>query len=326
MIRRSRAPLVRGAAAALLALASLAAQAGQSRAHEWVQRMNKAVVESNYDGVFTRHSGEAVENMHIIHRFKGGEMVERVISMDNSGYEQKRKGSSWAEFLPHKQLVQTATRNRIFGYIPTLNGLDEQSARHYDISDAGVARLLGRDVQRIQILPRDNLRLGYHLWIDHQSALPLKFQRVTYDGKVVKEFAFVSPPSLPADIADEQLKVAVDFRPFRWVNMDHPLVNPALKRSYLPQAALLPAGYRVPRFNRPAPGPVGPRARFIISDGISWGEIFIAPPDDKAKPDGGAVMGPMASYRLRLDDAQVIVVGEMPLAAAKAIAEAVRPE
>jgi negative regulator of sigma E activity len=34
----------------------------------------------------------------------------------------------------------------------------------------------------------------------------------------------------------------------------------------------------------------------------------------------------MAVYLLRLDDVQVRVMGEMPEAAAKAIAEAVRPE
>jgi len=44
------------------------------------------------------------------------------------------------------------------------------------------------------------------------------------------------------------------------------------------------------------------------------------------KKDSSSVNGPLAMHRLRLDDVQVVVMGEMPQATAKAIAEAVRPE
>jgi sigma-E factor negative regulatory protein RseB len=236
----------------------------------------------------------------------------------------------WAQFLPDKRRVDVATRNRSFGFIPSLNGLDDVSARHYDITDAGPARLLGRDVQLIRIEPRDDLRYGYRFWLDRQSALPLKFQRVSHDGKVLKEIAFVNPPLLPAEISDDQLKVAVDTSDFRWVNRDRraPMHNPELKRAYVPQAALLPPGYRARIFNSPAQEAqaVGPRARYIVSDGVSWAEVFIAPATGEAGPVNGFAMGPLASYQLRLDDVQVTVVGEMPQAAAQAIAQAVRPE
>lgn len=333
---RRRLPLV---GVALLACAA-AAQAGSDGARDWIQRMNVALVESNYDGIFKlKVSGqEDVQVMQIIHRFKNGEMVERVISMDNTGYEQKRKGSSWAQFLPKSKTVHQATRNRSYGYIPTLNGLDEATMRNYRIVDAGPARLIGRDVQQIHIDPRDNLRYGYRFWIDRQSALPLKSQRVSHDGKVLKEIAFQNQPNQPADIPDERLMVAVDYKDFRWVNVDPPMANPQLKRSYAPQAALLPAGYRMPRFNatrdasRAAARATGaPRARFIVSDGVSWCDVFITPVSDKAnaektKADGGDLYGTMVMYRLRIDDAQVVVMGEIPMDAAKAIAEAVRPE
>lgn len=327
--------------AAVLAGMAPVALAGADDAHDWIRRMNKAVVESNYEGIFrqtTGHESRNVQVMKIIHRFKDGEMVERVISMDNSGYEQKRKGSSWAEFLPARRQAHEATRNRSYGYIPTLNGLDDATARNYVVRDAGPARLIGRDVQQIQIDPRDNLRFGFRYWIDHQSALPLKFQRVSHDGKVLKEIAFEIQPTQLASISDERLKVAVDYKGFRWVNLDQPMTNPLLKRVYAPQAGLLPVGYRTPRFTavrapaRAATGaPAAPRSRFMVSDGVSWAEVFITPISEKAKAekpkaDGGGVMGLVAVYRLRLDDVHIVVTGEIPMDAAKAIAEAVRPE
>jgi sigma-E factor negative regulatory protein RseB len=189
------------------------------------------------------------------------------------------------------------------------------------------------DVQLIRIDARDAMRYGYRFWLDRQSALPLKFQRVSHGGKVLKEIEFISPPLLPDTISEDQLKVGIDTRDFTWVNTDLPMRNTGLKLTYLPQASLLPPGYRVLNFNsQPQDAKSqdaksdGPRARFIVSDGVSWAEVFLTPATGKARPASGLAMGPMAVYLLRLDDVQVRVMGEMPEAAAKAIAEAVRPE
>jgi sigma-E factor negative regulatory protein RseB len=307
-----------------------AGQAGAAEeARAWIQRMNHAVVNQNYDGVLRQRFGERSEVYRIIHRMKDGEMVERVISTDRSGYQQKRKGARWAEFRPEQKRVIVQTRHRSFGYLPALNGLDRFSARWYDIRDLGRAQLLGRDVRVIHIDPRDDLRYGYRFWLDAESALPLKFQRTTLDGKVLKEIAFISPPALPASIADGELMVDVDARNFLWLSWDQftPMHNPKLPRAYVVRGELLPAGYRSRIFNSPEEeaNAKGPRARFIVSDGISWADVFIAPAGAEVG-NFSVADGPLASYQLRLDDVRVVVVGEMPLATAKQIAEAVRPE
>jgi sigma-E factor negative regulatory protein RseB len=242
--------IARRSGAALLALFAATATAGQAAApgevFSWIQRMNKVLVEGNFDGVFERRSGDKSQQWRIVHRFKDGEMMERVVAMDGSGYEQKRKGDQFAEYRPQLRAVFTSTRTRSFGYIPTLNGLDGQAANHYNISDQGRSRLLGRDVQVIRIDPRDDLRFGYRFWLDAGSALPLKLQRVTRDGAVVKEiaFTFINAPLLPTDIPDEQLRVGVDFSKFKLVDNDKrmPFHDPRLKRSLAPQPSLMPAG------------------------------------------------------------------------------------
>src|SRR5690606_6884332 len=235
----------------------------------------------------------------------------------------KRKGIRSAEFRPENRMAVVATLNRTFGYIPAANGLDQQSATYFDIRIVGETRLLGRYVHVLHLDPKDNLRYGYRFWLDRQSALPLKFQRTTADGKVLKEIAFISPPALPESIADDQLRAEVEAKDFRWVSWDRhtPMHNPELKRAYTFKAELLPAGYRVRIFNSPEQEAVadGPRSRFIVSDGVSWADVFVAPAGAGEKT-GSAVDGPIATYRLRLDDVRVVVVGEMPLATARTIA------
>jgi sigma-E factor negative regulatory protein RseB len=320
-------------APALLLLATLAAQAGQPQpdALVWIQRMNEALSTRNYEGFFRHRFGERSEVLRIVHRVKDGQMTERVISTDGSGYEQKRQGPRWAEFLPEKKWVNVSTRYRSFGFIPMLNGLDEQVLRHYEASDGGTVRLVARDVRFIHVDPRDALRYGYRLWIDVETALPLKLQRTSFAGQVLKEIEFLAAPQLPESIPDDDLKVGVDYKDFRWMDRDAPMFNAELKRAYVPQAALLPAGYRVLTFGvapRGAPAartPAGHRARFIVSDGVSWADVYVRPAIGEFRTGGGPT-GPLSGYQLRVDDVQVVVIGEMPLEAAKAIAEAVRPE
>lgn len=334
--------IARWAGAVLLVASAATATAGQVGAPaevlDWVQRMNKVLVEGNFDGVFERRSGEKTQQWRIVHRFKDGEMMERVVAMDGSGYEQRRKGDQHAEYRPQLRAVFTSTRTRSFGYIPTLNGLDEEAARHYSISDGGRSRLLGRDVQIIRIDPRDDLRFGYRYWLDAGSAMPLKLQRVTRDGAVVKEiaFTFINAPLLPTDIPDEQLRVGVDISKFKRVDNDKrmPFYDPRLKRALTPQVSLMPAGYRIWRFGGQAaavrspqqPRGAGPRSRFIVSDGVTWAEVFLAPATADMKEGGGAIDGAYSGYLAVVDGVFVNVVGELPVAAAEAIARAFRPE
>lgn len=327
--------IARWAGAALLALFAAAATAGQAappaEVFNWIQRMNKVLVEGNFDGVFERRSGEKKQQLRIVHRYKDGEMTERVVAMDGSGYEQKRKGDQFADYRPQMRAVVTSTRTRRFGYIPTLSGLDEQATRHYSISDDGRSRLLGRDVQVIRIDPRDDLRFGYRFWLDAGSAMPLKLQRVTREGSVVKEiaFTFINAPLLPSDISDEQLRVGVDFSKFKLVDNDKlmPFHDPRLKRALAPQPSLMPAGYRVWRFSPPGTPPrgTGPRSRFIVSDGVTWAEVFLAPTSE-TKEGGGTADGSLYGYQAVVEGVRVSVVGELPLAAAEAIARSFRPE
>lgn len=327
--RRWWATHLAGVALLAVGAAAPAGQSSQDSAQAWIQRMNKAVVDSNYDGVLRQTFGRRAEVFRIIHRHEDGELVERVIATDGSGYEQKRKGARWAEFRPAQKLVIVQTRHRSFGYIPAINGLDQRSSRYYDVRDMGPTQLLGREVQVIHIDPRDELRYGYRFWLDRESALPLKLQRTTQDGTVLKEIAFISPPSRPKTIADSELMADVDARGFRWLSWDKytPMYNPELTRAYVVRSELLPAGYRPRIFNLPEEdaAATGPRARYIVSDGVSWADVFIAPAGDDEKTSSSAA-GPIATYRLRVGDVRVVVVGEMPLATARQIAEAVRPE
>jgi sigma-E factor negative regulatory protein RseB len=331
--------LVAGAIA-LAALPVAMAQAGGDSAREWIARMNGALATRSYEGVFVHQIGERREVLRIVHRVQDGKMAERVASTDGSGREFLRNGSKWVAYYPEQHIALMQTRNRSYGFLTALNGLNAESDRYYAITDAGAMRLQGRLAQQVNLEPRDALRYGYRFWLDAATGLPLKSQLVARSGEIIEEIAFISL-TLPEKISDDELKPEVDTRGFRWWKRDVPMYGAGFGKALVPRAELLPAGFRVRIFTPPvdeAKAP-GPRTRFIVSDGVAWVSVFIekgepeeGQPDKKApqpqgtRPDGVVMMGSSAAYVAKIEGYRVTVVGEVPPVTVKSIAEAVRPE
>lgn len=333
-------------AACLLLAASVQALAG-SEARDWITRMNTAVTASNYEGVFVHKIGDWKEVLRIVHRGSDGRLNERVVSTDGSQWEQVRNGSRWVGYYPNRRNALVQTRHRSFGYIATLNGITDDAERHYRITHGGRQQLMGRSVELIQIEPLDELRYGYRLWLDSESALPRKSQRISRGGRVIEEIAFLNLTSL-ATVPDELLKPEVDVTGFTWMRIDVPMRDPRVTIAFSPRAELLPAGFRVRTFGSGAEQEVrgpGGRSRFIISDGISWVEVFVAKSDrprsvEEASRAGKAsqkpvapaagsqavVMASWATFVAAVEGHTITVVGEAPPQTVKLIAEAFRPE
>jgi sigma-E factor negative regulatory protein RseB len=329
-------------------LTSTAVSAGADDASAWIWRMNKAVAERSYEGVLVHQIGIRREYKRIIHRVQDGRMNERVVVEPSigpgPGREFVRNGNEWIGYYPERRRVVVQTRNRSYGFLIALNGLNNESARYYNITNVGGVSLDGRAAQHVVLEPRDALRYGYRFWLDPKSALPLKTQRVDRSGKVMEEVFFPGGIALREKITDEQLKPAFDASGFKWQRIDEPIRAPGVTKAFVPRAELLPTGFQVRLFTSPEEEASvgGPRTRFIVSDGIAWVSVFIERPEQAAslgevtgprdrvrfgmRPDGVIVDGATATYEVQRDGYKIVVVGEVPPATVKAIAEAVRSD
>lgn len=342
--------------AAAVALPVPAAAPATDGASGWIKRMNDALTRRNFEGVLIRKIGKTREVMKILHRVQDGRMNERLMVYPTGsglGNEFVRNGNESIAYYPQARFVVVQERNRSYGFLRAFNGLNEASARNYVITDRGTATIEGRVVQQVSIEPRDAMRYGYHFWLDADSALPLKTQIVARSGDVLEEISFTSF-SLPAAIADERLKPEFDASKFHWVNRKMPAYRAELKKKFVPRAELLPAGFGVRMGNSPEKeaaeqAKVGPRARYLVSDGVAVVSVFIEPADgnDAAKDgardagkaagdtrgksvsgpqDSTMVMGATTGHVTVVDGCKITVVGEVPAATAKAIAAALRSE
>lgn len=309
----------------LLALA-LPVYAGDPEARAWLERMSRALASRNYDGRFFLLSDSRSETLRIIHRVERGKVTERLVSLDGSGREIIRNESEVICYLPDKRKVLVEKRtdnNSLLAALPSYNeGLEE----HYNIERVGdVVKALGRRTQMIRVQPRDEFRYGYKLWLDQETAMPLKSQLCDPDGKVIEQILFAEL-NLRDRISADELKPAVSGEGFNWQRQDvqPPHVSSDAVAGW--NVVHLPAGFRLTTWRiQMIAGSSAPVRHLVYSDGLASVSVFIEPRTAEAEQMRGlARVGTAFAFSREIDDQTVTAVGEVPAATVRAIAGAVK--
>ena len=164
-------------------------------------------------------------------------------------------------------------------------------------------KVAGRPTSALHIRPRDGLRLGYRLALDDVSGLILKSESFSEDGKLLERHEYASITVTPKEVAAAKERAT------------------ALKQHL--DIVGLPFGYKASLargFEEKA---------LFVSDGIAAATVVFEPlPDDLSPGEGAVRHGATLTYSrgsvVSGTRILVTVIGEVPLAAARLIAEAVR--
>jgi sigma-E factor negative regulatory protein RseB len=295
----------------------IAAENGDARA--WLERMSEALATRNYDGTFFHRRAEQTESLRIIHRVAGDKISERLISLDGSGREIIRNETEVVCYLPDRKLVLVEKRmgdEPLFGALPSYSeGLDG----HYDIETGRISKVLGRKTQMISVKPRDEYRYGYRLWLDYETAMPLKSQLCDRDGQVIEEILFAQL-ELPDRIAEASLKPETPAEGFRWFRQAVlPVAEGETETWHVPW---LPAGFKLTtRRVQTATGSNAAIQHLVFSDGLASVSVFIEPRGRAAVPlHGLAKMGSSFAYSTEVRGFQVTAVGEVPALTVETVA------
>jgi sigma-E factor negative regulatory protein RseB len=308
----------------LISAVALPAQAGDPDARQWLERMTRALAEQNYDGRFFHLTESRSETMRIIHRVDKGKVSERLVSLDGSGREIIRDDSQVVCYLPDKRTVLVEKRTDNNSLLAALPSYSESLEAHYSIEKIGkVVKTLGRKTQMIVVQPRDQYRYGYRLWLDQETAMPLKSQLSDRNGRVIEQILFAEL-NLRDRIPITELQPAVSAEGFRWLRQDPQPVRVA-DGAVGWSVIRLPAGFRLTTWRVQAiAGSSAPVRHLVFSDGLASVSVFIEPRGAQITPMHGlARVGAAFAYSRDLDGHQVTAVGEVPAATVEAIAAGV---
>ncbi len=305
-------------------------------AKAWLEKMNHALATRNYDGTFFHLSEGRVETMRIVHRVRAGRVTERLLSLDGSGREFVRNNDELTCYLPDQHTVLVEPRQDHGPFLGSLPQFGADVDDVYRIEALTSAHVLGRPARVIVVNPKDQFRFGYKLWLDENTAMPLKTQLCDSHGQVIEQILFARL-DMPETIADSELTPAVRTEGMHWVRQgaSPDTASPTLS-AYRPSE--LPPGFHLTVAGAQTLGTATvPAAHLVYSDGLATVSVFVeAQRDDQAAApervvppaeaplQGLARVGSGFAFSTVVQGHQVTAVGEVPAQTVEFIAHSVK--
>ncbi|NJO13695.1 MAG: hypothetical protein HC872_09780, partial [Gammaproteobacteria bacterium] len=202
---------------------------------------------------------------------------------------------------------------------------DVAMSEHYNIEKLQPARVHGRDMQVIAVAPRDSYRYGYRVWIDEDTAMPLKTQVCDDKGNVIEQILFANL-TLPASIPAAAVRPQVNSKGFQWVRQQSPPTDaPVLGLMW--RALQVPPGFKLTATSSQVmEGSKSPVAHLVYSDGLASVSVFIETRSREHEAMKGlARVGSAFTFSTTVKGHQVTAVGEVPAQTVQFIANSMKP-
>jgi sigma-E factor negative regulatory protein RseB len=288
---------------------------------DWIDRMANAVQVTNYEGTVVRVRDGEVDTFKVVHTVKDGVVREKVVIQDGNGLEIIRNGNEVHCILPDRESVLVEEWNNQSTLFSTLPSSDIRFGSEYDVLIKDFERVAGRKAARLAILPHDNFRYGYRIWLDAATGFPLQTQLIGDDNSPLEHVKFADI-SIQQDILSSALAPSYSTENWKWYTEPRQTMKREVESEWVADA--VPSGFRVvstqQKILRDAEDPL---THIIYSDGLVTVSVFIAPVTDKKKA-GWSSVGASNSYSTVIDDYRVTAVGQVPQITVEQIATSIR--
>jgi len=266
-------------------------------AQQWLGRVDSAVINHNYKGILVLAQGSKIDTITVDHQLKNGVETLRLQTLSGSQRGLVKQGE--------KLQTQSASSGNV-----TINGLTGQQTSFrqfanaldnpwYKVKMGRKGRIAGRPVQQILINASDTWRYSYRLWLDQETALPLKVVTLDEKGGSVEQMVFTQIEITPAGKTENVTKAVPPA--------------PVLESPYAEVK-----GYRlIAQKNYPA------STHYLYSDGLARISLYVETANvrEKAQMQKDAVNGLM----LADGKTRYVALGKVPVMTLAAVLEATQP-
>ncbi|OOV88382.1 MucB/RseB C-terminal domain-containing protein [Oceanospirillum linum] len=285
---------------------SQAAKAADS-ADQWLQRFSEAMHNYEYSGVLVYSREGQLDAVELSHDVNDQGEQARLSYLDGLPREFLQEGDR----ITRKISGEVVTSDLIQGRNPSgrLSGGLEKIKQFYQLQLKGQGRVVGRPAVIVEIVPRDNQRLGYRLWLDKESALLLKSVTLDPLARALETFQFTS---FSFTAKNEQAGVSSDEAPLSVAQNILPWLPEGFELFMQKQAVMVSEDHLANMYS--------------WSDGVSTFSVFVEPLRADSLKEGhhqyGATVVVIRSIHEQNQGRVITVVGEIPLHTAQKIAAA----
>lgn len=289
--------------------------------HEWLDRMTGAVKTTEYEGTVVRSQDGKLEAFKVVHAVSDGVVREKVIIQDGNGLEIIRNGNEVQCIFPDHESVLVEEWNNQSTLFSTLPSSDIRLGSEYDVLIKGVERVANRRSVKLAILPHDNYRYGYRIWLDEKTGFPLQTQLIGDDSEPLVQVKFADI-QIQSDILVSALLSSYSTDTWKWTDVPRRKVKRDVETAW--ESDDIPAGFRVISTKQELlPDSEEAMTHILYSDGLATVSVFVAAAEDKHKSKRSQV-GASNTYSTVIDGYRVTAVGEVPKATVELIATSMR--
>ena len=290
-----------------------------------LKTMHNAGRQLNYQGTFVYvHSGK-MESMRIYHRVDEKGDHDRIVHLNGSTREVIRDGNKVTCILSDKKSVHVSKLDSAAPHLlSALPSNFTEFPQYYTFALAGQDRVAGRTTKVVHVDPRDKFRYGYRFWLDAETGLLLKSQVLAENGVPIEQLMFtsieivreISPELLKSELKGERFTVTEDH------GEDAAKSGVALNwRVAHPPLGFQSTGHNV---RHVIAGGV-PTHQIVLSDGLASLSVYIEKLDtSKKRFVGSSYIGAVNIHGIVVHDHQVTVIGEVPAATVKMVADSIQ--
>lgn len=298
----------------------LAQAQGTPEALALLNKIHQATQRLSYTGTFIYQQGNRTEVSRIARIADASGGTEKLEVLEGVPREVVRTRDGVRCYLPASQTVKVerAAAQRDFPAIlpDRLNELPQ----YYAASSGAPARIAGFDCVSVVLTPRDDLRYGYVLWADANTGMLLRARTVNEKGETIEQFTFTQLQIGP--VAREKVKSRHATR--NWRVEDAAAAPADLSEAGWTVNADLPGFRKIDEVRRNLRESllVG---QVVYSDGLAAVSVFIEPLAERREllRTGMSNIGAINIYTREMANHRVTVVGEIPAASVRRIADRV---
>lgn len=288
----------------------------QSPSGALLQQMEQASQSLSYELAYINVSRLGIESLRYRHAVIDNKTYAQLLQMDGPRREIIQRGSEISYFEPGLEPF-TMAGDHIVDSLPALVYADfEHLASSYDFVSVGRTRIADQLCEVIRIVSRDGTRYGYVVWLDNETKLPLRVDLLDRDGETLEQYRVIS---FAVDQGVSKLMQGLETAKLP-PSLSVPAGNQA---TFNWKAGWLPAGMKeVAQSRRQIPSMNRPVESRLYSDGLFSFSVNITLADKNSTSQLLRTGRRTVQTEVR-NNAEITVVGELPPATAKRIADSI---
>lgn len=271
----------------------------------WLENMSQALREQEFKFSLIQLQADHIRPLVYIHGKVEDQEVAFLEHLNGPPKNAVRVGRT-VTFIEHDQPAYSVNADRIPGILPPAFAGDiSRLESGYQFVLGGRSRLAGRPSQLVRIIPNDEFRYGYQVWLDMESFLPLRYDMLTQDKELLEQILVVE--LLVLDEAPAILHEAY--------KQDWPAIVSQSKRDAGDNWTFkwLPAGFEIlVKDSHRLMGSHEAVEYIALSDGVANISVYVARLGDTKMPEELVTRNGLSLATEVVGNFEVVAVGKVP--------------